>query len=68
MAIYVVHSSLIPDGKYFNEMTNEEIVELYEKEENYPFMDRYDSIEEFGAYFNDDSIMHPSEAYMRVIQ
>lgn len=69
MVIYIVDSSLIPDGKYFNDMTDEEIVELYKKEENQnSYIDRYDSIEEFEAYFNNDSIMYPNTAYMRVIK
>ena len=69
MKIYVVSVDLIPEDKHFNDLTDEEVVNICDEDnKNGGWMHcKYGSIEEFAAYWNLDEILYPNMSYMRVI-
>ena len=65
--IYVISCDApIMDEKDFNEITDEEIKEMYDAGSDY--VDRYDDIHELAANWNTDEIFYPSNSYMRIIE
>lgn len=66
MSIYIVHLDLIPEGKYFHELTDAEIEQMFETDDTF-MIDKYESVDELSAAFNSDEIMYPNNAYMRVV-
>lgn len=68
MKIYIVHHDLIDEtGKAFQDISNEELIALCEKDEENDLHDVFDSIEELSANWNTEEIFYPSSSYMRVI-
>ena len=67
MKIYIVHTDLFPEYKYFNELTDEEVVAYCNDDKEGLLHEEYDSIEELAAYWNSDEILYPNSSYMRVI-
>lgn len=65
MKILIVHTDLLPDDKHFNELTNDEVLQLC-KQDNF-LSDIYESVEELAANWNTDEIFSPLNTYMRVI-
>ena len=65
MKIYIVHENAVPDDKYFNDLTDEEIEKMYE--EDCDWVDRYDDMLHLEACWNNDEILYPCSSYMRVI-
>lgn len=69
MKIYVVHIDLLEDvDEIFQQLSDEEVVKLCEKDTNLENHDVYDTIEEFVAAWNTDEIFPPNSSYMRVIK
>lgn len=64
--IYIVNSDIFNENdKPFEEMTNEEIIALSERD---PLLvDIYDDIEHLADAWNCDDMFYPSNSYMRVI-
>lgn len=62
--IYVVHMDAYTD-KEFNELTDEEIEQMYEKDSM--CIDCYNNMEELAADWNADEIFNPRSSYMRII-
>ena len=68
MKIYICHTDLLGEiDKHFNELTNEEVIRLCNKDKDMMLHEEYDSVEELSAYWNSDEILYPSDSYMRVI-
>lgn len=65
MKIYIVHIDGIPSDKHFNDLTDEEIEEMYA--ESTDWIDCYYSVEELAADWNTEEIFYPNMSYMRVI-
>lgn len=66
MKIYIINENAEAlEEKYFNDLTNEEIEEMYEAGSDW--VDCYESVEELAANWNSDEIFYPSSSYMRVI-
>lgn len=66
MRIYIISDDAeILEEKSFNEITNDEIVDMYDAGSD--SVDCYESVEELAAYWNSDEIFYPSSSYMRVI-
>ena len=63
--IYIVHIDAWEGDKPFNEITDEEIEQMYDKDTM--FIDCYNSIEELAASWNGDECFYPNMSYMRVI-
>jgi hypothetical protein len=64
MKIIIIHTYLLPDDKHFNELTDEEVLQLC----NDPMLyDEYESIGELAANWNSDEILYPTSSYIRVI-
>ena len=70
--IYLVDSELLDEleiDKDFNDLTDEEVVELCEvKDKDRDYHDRFNSIESMAGYWNADEILYPNASYMRVIK
>lgn len=69
MKIYIVHVDLLDDiEKQFGELTDQEVIDLCEKDEDRENHRVYCSMEEFAADWNNDEMFYPSHSYMRVIK
>lgn len=65
--IYIVNCDAeLLEEKEFNELTDEEIKEMYDAGSDY--VDRYDNLHELAANWNSDEIFYPSNSYMRIIE
>ena len=62
--LYVVHLDAYED-KFFEDLTDEEIVKMYEKDPT--LVDCYDCVEEMIGNWNCDEFFSPSFSYMRLI-
>lgn len=67
MKIVIIHTDLLPDDKYFGDITNEELLQLCEKDTDWELHSEYESIEELSANWNSDELFNPSYSYMRII-
>ena len=68
MKIYIVHTDMLEDnGKHFDQLTDQEVIDLCEKDEDMVNHDVYESIEELSANWNTEEIFYPNMSYMRVI-
>lgn len=70
MKIIIIHTDLLPDDKHFGDLTDEEVLQLCEKDRNElsnMLHDEYESVEELEANWNTDEIFYPTSSYMRVI-
>lgn len=65
MKIYIVHTDAIPEDKYFHDLSNKEIEEMYNNDPDN--VDCYESIEELVGNWNSDEIFYPNMSYMRVV-
>lgn len=63
--IYIVHIDAWHSEKKFHELTDEEIVKMYE--EDTTFIDCYNSVDELAAAWNIDQCFYQNMSYMRVI-
>lgn len=69
MKIYVVNVDLLENvSKPFNKLSNHEVIDLCEKDENREHHDVFNSIDELSAHWNTEEILYPSHSYMRVIK
>ena len=66
MKIALIHTDLLPEVKDFDELTNEEVLELCEKDSMLSTI--YNSIEELESDWNSDYIFDPSFSFMRIIK
>ena len=67
--IFIMNYELLDEecgGKEFGELTDKEIIELYEKYGRSKF-DVFEDAQEMSASWNTEEIMYPSHSYMRVI-
>ena len=63
--IYNVHCDAIPEGKDFDERTDDEIIELSEKETL--LVEVYYGLRELVMAWNDGEIFDPDFSFMRII-
>ena len=67
MKIIIILANLLPDDKYFEDITDEELLQLCEQDTEWEKHSEYDSVEELAANWNSDELFYPSYSYMRVI-
>lgn len=66
MKIYVVHTDLLEDGTNFDNLTDEQVEELYCKDDL--LVNLFNSWDEFVANWNQGTIFDPDFSYIRVIE
>jgi len=68
MKIYICHIDLFEHtDKHFQDLTDEEVIQLCKDDESMELHDEFDSIEEMSAHWNSDEMFAPLDSYMRVI-
>ena len=67
MKIIIVHFDLLPEDKNFEDITDEELLQLCEQDTEWELHSEYDSVEELSAYWNDDELFSTSYSFMRII-
>ena len=65
MKIIIVHIDLLPEDKYFADITDEELLQLCEQDDF--LCSVYESVEELSANWNSDELFDPSFSFMRII-
>ena len=69
MKIYIVHTDLLAKSdKPFYKMTDEEVVQLCEQDEDMEQHDVYESVEELSVNWNTEEIFYPNMSYVRVVK
>lgn len=69
MKIIIIHIELLADTeKHFNDLTDQEVLDLCAQDKDMENHSVYDSVEQLSADFNTDEMFDSHNAYMRVIQ
>jgi len=69
MKIYVVSIDLLEGtDKKFNELTDQEVIDLCAKDADGEYHDVFSDMTELSAHWNTEEIFYPSHSYMRVIK